>query len=255
MLRMVQTHCGETCWHLHDTSASGLQGRQGAVDYSFMAAANLTVAAQVLFVMELKDLLKGNLPAVVGQLVDRSTLVFEHQPPGRRYIFGIGAGRDGLVVVCIPRPASGLPILHSGDPKPLGDPTTTSDGFQLLLHVLLASRDAHNYVSMMPPCVSLDGHDIRDLVLVDYLGGGTQMQAGLTGSTTVRGSQVWCAMCTSHAVQEVQVAIKTGSQEHIQHEVSWRYHHHVAAAAALYAFIIVSLWLQSFTLMQRCEFP
>jgi hypothetical protein len=51
VIRMVQQHCSATCWHLHDTSASGLNGKQGPVDYCFMADAQLTTPAQVSEVM------------------------------------------------------------------------------------------------------------------------------------------------------------------------------------------------------------
>jgi hypothetical protein len=59
VIRMIQQHCSATCWHLHDTSASGLNGKQGPVDYCFMADAQLTTPAQVSEIMRLNFLLSN----------------------------------------------------------------------------------------------------------------------------------------------------------------------------------------------------
>ena len=210
-------------WYLHDTSASGLLGREGPVDYCFMASPDLTVPAQVIFIMELKKELSP-LTAyheVIGQLEDRCTLIFQHQPAQRSHIVAVGAGRDGVVVLVFPRPDSGRPILHSGNVKPFGSPLSAgSEGLQLLLSVLLAPHDTHTFISVVPPHVALEGFTFTELQLVDWHGGNSTLSAG-NNATTIRGSQVWRADCSGPLFDRPHlVAIKTGSRVAIDHEVS-----------------------------------
>jgi hypothetical protein len=210
-------------WYLHDTSASGLLGREGAVDYCFMASPDLTVPAQVIFIMELKKNLSAqhDYHEVVGQLEDRCTLLFQHQPARRSHIVAVGAGRDGVVVLVFPRPDSGRPILHSGNVKPFGNPLSAeSEGLQLLLSVLLAPHDTHTFISVVPPQVALEGFTFTELQLVDWHGGNGTLSA-VNNATTIRGSQVWRALCSGPPFDQPQlVAIKTGNHDAIQHEVS-----------------------------------
>jgi hypothetical protein len=210
-------------WYLHDTSSSGLVGREAPVDYCFMASPDLTVPAQVIFVIELKKELSAQTAyhEVIGQLEDRCTLIFQHQPAQRSHIFAVGAGRDGVVVLRFPRPDSGRPILHSGNVKPFGNPLSAkSEGLQLLLSVLLAPHDTHSFVSVVPPDVALEGFTFTELQLVDWQSGDSTLSA-VNNATTIRGSQVWRAKCSGRLLDRPQlVAIKTGSRAAIDQEVS-----------------------------------
>jgi hypothetical protein len=197
----------------------------------------LTTLAQVIFVMELKTSITGrNLREAIGQLIDRSNLVFSHQPSQRSHVIGIAAGEDGVKVLKIPRPGRGA-IKHTGDPKPFGGAgdavLPNSEGMRLLLHVLLAGRDAHGFASLLPPIVTLPGYTFSDLKLADWQSGDSEQQSeSITTATglsnhisSVRSSQVWQAECASTEQGALQpsrqlVAIKTGAQQHIQQEVS-----------------------------------
>eukprot|EP00611_Tribonema_gayanum_P029913 TRINITY_DN8157_c0_g1_i1.p1 TRINITY_DN8157_c0_g1~~TRINITY_DN8157_c0_g1_i1.p1 ORF type:complete len:741 (-),score=196.48 TRINITY_DN8157_c0_g1_i1:256-2478(-) len=236
VIRMVQQHCGSFCWHVHGTSASGLDGKQGPVDYCFMADPQLTAPAQVIFVMELKKCLTGrDLRVAIGQLIDRSALVFSHQPSQRSHLIGIAAGEDGVKVLMIPRLGRGT-IKHTGDLKGFrsadGAVFATSEGMRLLLHVLLAAQAAHGFVTLLPPSLGLPGYTFSNLKLADWQSGASELQPEFVATATgrsshfssVRSSQVWQAECVGTEQgallpSQQLVAIKTGAQQHIEQEV------------------------------------
>ena len=224
MLRKVKELVPAVCWYEHDTSASGLAGRQG-VNFT---AAPLQVWPQLLFYSELRSKLMP-LPAqhaVIGQLLDRSFDAFERQPPQRSHIFGLAAGADAVQVLCMRK--------HSSPSHTRIEPFSfqaDSPGLLLWLSLLLANKDVHGFVETQPPVISIPGARLSGFVLVDWraedeeLGGSTLTGAAaldaVPASSTVRSSQVWRASIQlEDKSQQEQVAVKTGPLPIIKHEVS-----------------------------------
>jgi hypothetical protein len=221
ILRKVRDLVPGVCWHLHDTSASGLAGRQGAIDISFTATA-LKVWAQLLFYSELKPRLQplSAQHEVVGQLSDRSVDAFEQQPSQRSHIFGFAAGADAVQIVCMRKHDSPL---HTGLQSLSFEPN--SPGLLLMLRLVLAKRHSHGFVEVYPPPISIPGSTLSHFDLVDWQmadevhSGSHLAQVAAITSSTVCNSQVWRACWHDGQQPPQEVAVKTGPFLHIKSEV------------------------------------
>jgi hypothetical protein len=237
IVRKLKELYPECCWHFRDTSASGLQGRQGLIDLSFLHTP-LAVWAQLLFYGELKQTLQpiSAQHTAIGQLIDRSMDVFAMQPEQRQWIFGIAAGSDAVQVLCMRKGTT--PLRTALEPFAF---SAESAGLRLLLAVLLAPYNAHGFVQAVPPAVNVPGCSLVEYHLVDYQYCAQHDVASLgqqTSRTSVRSSQVWQAKCVpgdgQPSIALLQegacaadcgsdgaflVAVKLGQLGHILHEV------------------------------------
>ena len=201
----------DRCWHHRDTSDSGLDGVKGRVDYSFLAS-ELPTWSQFLFGVELKTTLKARSSShleAVGQLLDRSPHVFQHQPPGRSRLFGVTAGADALQVLCIQR---NRVYAHTTDMR--FSLLEQSEGMVWLVLLLLAPLTAHTFQLTLPPALPGQFAEVTNMVLADFSAGAKTSVSACSG---VRGNQVWQAFWP---VRDMRVAVKTGSEQQISAEVS-----------------------------------
>jgi hypothetical protein len=226
LLRKLRELVPAVCWHVYDTSASGLAGRQGPIDISFTAAP-LKVWCQLLFYSELKSSLTplSAQQTVLGQVSNRSVDAFQHQPPQRSHIFGMAAGEDAVQLVCMRKH---LAPLHTGlEPFAFN---ASSPGLLLWLRLLLAEKDAHGFVQTQPPTIAVPGVQLSNFELVDWRGVGNEEEWGAgapsntdtaasRASSTIRSSQVWKASCKQGSRAAEDVAVKVGPRASIQREV------------------------------------
>ena len=150
LLRQLEQVAAEHAqWHLHDTSASGITGHSGKVDYCFTADKQ-KAWPQVVTLAELKkDLQLHSLyTECIGQLTSRSDNVFFSQP-ARKFLVAIAGGADQLEVLIFYRNHT---ILRSG-PQPLSL-ERDSPGIRWLCKVLSSSPSAMGFVAELPPFVS-----------------------------------------------------------------------------------------------------
>ena len=116
LLRQLEQVAAEHAhWHLHDTSASGITGHSGKMDYCF-AADKQKAWAQAVTLAELKkDLQLHSLCThCIGQLASRSDNIFFGQP-ARKFLVAIAGGADQLEVLIFYQNHT---MLRSG-PQPL----------------------------------------------------------------------------------------------------------------------------------------
>lgn len=151
LLRVLKRKFPEVQWQQHDTSESGVDGQKGKVDWVFSRPEVLHLPqpgwAQVVFMMQLKPLLKGAGTAqAVGQLKARATQVFGHQLKARQFILALALGADAAMLLKLwkvgaPQHTPPMPFSISRD----------SEGFHLLLQLLLSKLAVHHYPVVAPP--------------------------------------------------------------------------------------------------------
>lgn len=84
----------------HDTHASGIEGNTGKVDLALTMKGDDPLWSQVITMAELKS--DTGLNGAIGQLIHRSTRVFDHQPK-RQHIVCFALHRTGIVFVQVRR--------------------------------------------------------------------------------------------------------------------------------------------------------
>ncbi len=150
LLRQLQHAASEHAqWHLHDTSASGISGHSGKVDYCFTADKQKAWPQVVTLAQLKKDLQTHSFyTECIGQLTARSDNIFFSQP-ARKFLVAIAGGADQLEVLMFYRNHA---ILRSG-PQPLSL-ERGSLGIRWLCKVLSSSPAAMGFVPELPPFMS-----------------------------------------------------------------------------------------------------